>query len=131
MNREMYNDVAVKEALRPVVQAPSAVNGVTCDTRGYDSIVAVLTVGAIVNAGTLAVKFQHGDLSDMSDAADVAAADLLGAFPAVALQNSVVKVGYRGSKRYVRLVATEAVATSTVANAASFVLGKGSILPPE
>lgn len=131
MNREMRSKIAVKEELRPVVQAPSAVNGPTVDTRGYDSALAVLSIGAIVGAGVLATKVQHGSLADGSDAVDVPAAELVGAFLAVALTNSVEYVAYRGGNRYLRLVATESGGATSVANGASWVLGSPSISPTE
>ena len=129
MNREMNSDIVTRDGQFPIVHATGqgTVNGPTNDTRGFDSATLVLQVSAIVAAGVVTYKLQDGDAANMSDAADVAAADLAGAF-ATLLQNTTQHVGYRGSKRYIRAVATYVSGTS-VAHGASFVMAHASIRP--
>lgn len=127
MNRELKSNVALREGIQPQVQTAGVVNGAVCDLRGFDSVTAMLAVGAIVAAGLVSYKLQEGDLANASDQADVAATDLTNAFVALT-QNTQQWVGYRGSKRYIRLVATYASGTS-VAHGAVFALGHAQVRP--
>src|SRR5512134_2095049 len=129
MNREQANDVKVVEAIRPAVFAGNA-TGIGVDTRGYDSLTFAVAVGAIVASGNMTVKVQHDDDPGFGTVADVAAADLVGAFTTPLVTNTVQKIGYRGTKRYVRLFGTLNSGTSVAVGAVG-ILGKGSILPPE
>ena len=74
-----------------------------------------INTGAIVTAGDFTTKLQESDTTTSGDFADVAAADLLGTFPASLAADSVYKVGYVGTKRYVRTVTTKNGGTSVAA----------------
>lgn len=128
MNRELKSNIALREGIAPQVVTAGTVNGAVCDTRGFDSATLALAVGAIAGAGVVTAKIQEGDLSNGSDMADVAVADLqTGAFTAL-LTNTQQWVGYRGAKRYIRAVATYVSGTS-VAVGATFVLGHAQTRP--
>nr|WP_297388248.1 hypothetical protein [uncultured Roseateles sp.] len=115
MNREEKTTHSVAESLRPQVVAGN-VNGQGVDTRGYDMATVLYTAGAIVASGDVTLKLQESD--DNSSFSDVAAADLAGSFPSALTANSAGLVGYRGAKRYVRVVATLNSGTSVAASAA-------------
>lgn len=89
------------------------------DLQGYDSCGFIILTGDIPDADvTFSVLMQESDNSDFSSANDVADADMVsqtrGTAPetAAAFQfdddNEVRKIGYIGSKRYVRLYITAA-----------------------
>ncbi len=91
--------------------------GDTIDLQNYESCTFVLSLGtgALDGSNYWTVKLQHGDASDMSDAADVTAGDLIGAMGSDGdnkLDSSANdsskchKLGYKGPKRYVRIVLT-------------------------
>lgn len=108
-------DVRVFEGLRPAAYAATG-NGQTVDFAGHESPIFVLATGDWTD-GAYTVTFEHSDVSDMSGAVAVPAADLLGetipTLDAVGDENKVFRVGYRGSKRYARAVVTETGAGTT------------------
>jgi hypothetical protein len=119
------SDVRVFEGIRPAVYAATG-NGQIVDLAGYESPVFVLATGDWTD-GAYTVTFEHSDASDMTGAVAVPAADLLGdtipTLDAVGDENKVYRVGYRGSKRYVRAVITETGAGTTgIALAGAWVL---------
>lgn len=84
-------------------------NGSSVDLSGYNSALVVLTVGTITD-GTHTPKLQECD--DNSTWADVAAGDLEGTFAALASSTSQY-IGYKGHKRYLRVVVTVTGSPST------------------
>ncbi|MFG1342119.1 hypothetical protein [Xanthobacter autotrophicus] len=119
--RDLKNNLGVVLAISPAVLAATT-TGAALDLIGFNSAMLVVSTGAIVGAGDFTVKLQESDTTTSGDFTDVAAADLHGAFPASLAADSVVKVGYRGFKRYVRAVITKNGGTSI---AAGSVLLKG------
>lgn len=88
------------------------------DLQGFNSATLVVSTGAIVGAGDFSVKLQESDTETLGDFTDVDADDLLGSFSATLPADSVETVGYRGTKRYVRVVFTRNGGTSIAASAA-------------
>ncbi len=77
----------------------------------------VLSTASLADAdATFAVLVEHGDQANLSDAAAAPDSDLLGleadASFTFAADDSVRSIGYRGSKRYVRLTVTPALNAS-------------------
>lgn len=115
--RDLKNGLSVVSTLAPLLRKVTA-NGTGVDTRGFDSAMAVVDVGAGTD-GKFDFKLQ--DSPDNSAWTDVAAALLEGAFvsadaepsPDVGL-NTITRVGYKGIQRYIRVVATESSGTSPV-----------------
>ena len=91
------------------ISSDTTTNGNIIDTAGYESVVLVFFSGTVTD-GTYTPLVQEGAASDLSDAAAVADADLLPdgtgqeatAIFEAADDNAVEKLGYRGSKRYIR-----------------------------
>lgn len=104
------------------------------DVSGYDACEFVLLTGAIASAAaTFTVLVQDGNVANLSDAATVAANDLIGtvtdATPLFTSDNSVLKIGYRGGKRYVRVTVTPAGNTAALSLAAVWILGHPGSAP--
>lgn len=113
------------QSLAPALRAASA-NGAGVDRKGFGDVMAVLSVGAVTD-GVHTPKIQESD--DNAAWADAAAADVVGAFVAGAA-NTVQWVGYRGLKRYVRVVLTVTGAPATGAIVgADFILGDPAKAP--
>lgn len=76
---------------------------------------------------------EEGDVSNLSDAAAVADADLLGTEALAAFQfdddNEVRKLGYKGHKRYTRLTITPVANASAAVLSAVAVLGHPASAP--
>jgi hypothetical protein len=114
--RDIVNNIGVVQALAPAVLAATT-TGAALDLLGFESAAVVINTGAIVGSGDYAAKVQESDTTTSGDFTDVGADDLQGALPASLSADSVVKVGYRGFKRYLRLVVTKNSGTSIAASA--------------
>jgi hypothetical protein len=103
VTRDLVSNVAVRESVRPA--ANTNTTGETVDLRGFRSAAALITVGAISASGNITPRLEHS-VDGSTNWETVAAADLIGAFPAALVANTTYKVGYRGPRRYVRLAGT-------------------------
>ena len=82
------------------------------DTREYDACTIMLATDTVTDAGTAAgftFTAQHSDLTTAASAADIVAADSVNGTIALTVtadtdDNKIIGgIGYKGSKRYVRL----------------------------
>lgn len=121
---DLKNSIAAVLAVSPVVHPDTKADAPVIDLQGAGSATVAISTGAIVGAGLFVPKLVHGDVANLVGATDVTADDLLGAFPASLAADSVYTVGYRGGKRYVRVVLTKTSGTSIAAGA---VLIKGHL----
>lgn len=112
--RDLYNMIALAISLAFAARTASA-NGSGVDLQGHEGAVVEITTGTITD-GTHTFEVQESD--DNATFTAVADADLLGSEPAIvaADDNVVKKIGYRGTKRYLRVavVVTGAPATGGV-----------------
>lgn len=111
MFKDIHNQIEVRTAIPVTRQTNSstAIVSSIIDMSAYDVCEFVIATGNLTDAdATFAVTLDEGNVSNLSDAAAVAAIDRLGTLPALtfASDNTVAKVGYKGSKRYVRLTFT-------------------------
>lgn len=119
---DLHNEVVVERAISPVSVADTTAQvSQIIDMAGYRGLEFVIAIGSVADAdATFTVLVEHGDVSNLSDAAAVADADLIGTEAAAGFQfdddNETRKIGYKGSKRYVRLTITP------VANASAALL---------
>jgi len=77
-------------------------NGEIIDTAGFESLEFLFQVGPFTSIAPVVI-LQHGDESDLSDATEVDAEEVLGSFANVPVPLAVGKVGYIGKKQYVRI----------------------------
>lgn len=112
MIRDLHNNVNVQRAISPVSVADTTAEvGEIIDMQGKTSLEFVIALGSLADAdATFTVLVEEGDDSALSDAAAVADEDLLGTEAEAGFQfdddNAARKIGYIGSKRYVRLTIT-------------------------
>lgn len=116
--RDSLNTHAYRVAIAPVVVADNTAQvGNIIDRSGFDALTFAILTGTLADAdATFAVLVEHGDVSNLSDAAAVADEHLISATPGTAPEvaagfsfandNATKKVGYVGGKRYVRLTIT-------------------------
>jgi len=99
----------MKESAALPIQAigtNTTTNGTAVDMQGYQALTFVFHSGAVTD-GTFTPALLEGDDSNISNASAVADADLLPsgtgqeAAAAINAANSVSKLGYRGTRRYV------------------------------
>lgn len=133
--RDLHNHIHPLRAISPVsVSDNTAQVGQIIDRQGYESLEFVILTGSIADAdATFAVLVEEGDQANLSDAAAVADADLLGTEALAGFQfdddNETRKIGYRGNKRYVRLTVTPSANASAALLAAVAVLGNPMLGP--
>jgi hypothetical protein len=99
------------------------------------SLLFIILIGALADAdATFAVTMEHGNQANLSDAAAVPAAQISGTLALAgftfAADDQVRKVGYLGSKRYVRLTITPTGNTGNAFIAAAALLGDPRFAPP-
>ncbi len=127
--KDLHNNIKLVQSLAPAARTATA-DGTAVDVSQYGSVEMVIDTGT--QAGTSnTFKFQHGDASDGSDAADIPAAQLLGAATAtdgdplvITTSNDVAthERGYIGIKRYVRVISS-AVSSGNLPCSAFVILG--------
>lgn len=119
--KDMHNNILQKVALNiQAISSDTTTVGNIIDTRGFQSLEFVNISGTITD-GDYALLIEHGDASNLSDAAAVADSDLIGteaaaSFDADTDDNLALRVGYIGEKRYVRasLVSTNTTTGGTL-----------------
>lgn len=136
--KDLHNNVKVSVALNTALTTATAqVAGSAIDRQGYESLEFVAQTGAVTaTTKSISMKVQESATSTASDFTDVAASDLLGtvadfSFTVAAgspIANKVRKIGYRGNKRYVRVVRAGAASTTGIVGA-SAVQGNPHIAP--
>lgn len=123
--KDLYSNVKAVPAIVPAVKT-AAGDGSTVDVQGFGSLLFVINTGAIAGDGDFGVKVQ--DSANGSDWADAAAVDVQGTIPDTLDATSAYRVGYTGSKRYVRLALTKEGGTS-IALGAVAILGHPAVAP--
>jgi hypothetical protein len=136
MNNDLHNNLKLTSVISPISQAGNtAMVGAIIDRQGYGSLEFAITLGTITTAGTAytALLEDADELAFNVTNAAVADAYLLGTEALASFVDSEVnttkKLGYIGSKRYVRLTMTPAGNTGASTMSAVAVQGSPSISP--
>jgi len=107
MNRELVSQIKAESGLDiQIISTDTTTAGNIIDTQGFDSLTFLFNTGVITD-GDYLLLIEEGDDSGLSDAAAVADADLttteaLASFTADTDDGKVSKIGYTGSKQFVR-----------------------------
>lgn len=132
--RDQFNVLQPLYAAVATVTDDTAVVSGIVDLQGYYSLTFAIAAGTLADAdATFTVLVEEGDESDLSDAAAVADADLLGTEVLASFQfdddGETRKIGYVGTKRYVRCTVTPANNTGSAPIAIIAVLGNPAHSP--
>lgn len=127
--RDLVNNVDVVESLAPASRT-AAGNGTGVDLRGFESATVIIETGA-AGGTTPSFTFEVQESDDDSTYTAVAAVDLMGDDePVVTAAGAPVKIGYKGTKRYLRTAITTVSGTSpTLVCASSVVRGHATLAP--
>ena len=103
MKKELYHDAKPFLSIYPVDQTGANSGDAIIDTQGYEGALIVCASGALTIDTVFALE--HGDAANLSDAADVPDADLVGSEPTLlaATDNEIKTFSYIGTKRYLRI----------------------------
>uniref|UniRef100_UPI003BAAB2BC hypothetical protein n=1 Tax=Stappia sp. TaxID=1870903 RepID=UPI003BAAB2BC len=126
MRKDLYSNFAVVQAVASGSKSDAA-DGADVDLQGFYSALFVVNTGTISGAGDFTFKLQESD-EEGTGYEDVAADDVIGEAPDTMAATSAYKLGYRGSKRYVRLAITKAGGTSIQVGAVA-ILGHANQAP--
>jgi hypothetical protein len=127
--RDLRSNMDAVHTLAPAARAATA-NGVSVDLRGFEGAMAVVHFGTWTD-GTHTPSLEESN--DGTTFTAVAAADLIGSFSAVtsaAGNNTVQRVGYSGSRRFIRVTMTVATATTGATSSAAIVRGNPATIQP-
>ena len=83
-SKDLVNGIKITPAIGPqaIITGNATTVGATVDTQGFESLVVVVKSGTRTD-GTSTPQFFEGDAANMSDEAQVAAADLIGTMAAI------------------------------------------------
>lgn len=111
--RDLHNNIHPRRAISPAAAGTDNTPIVSqiLDMQGYEAAELLINIGANTDSDvTFAVTMEHGDAANLSDAAPVPAAQLLGTLGQAGFQfdddNEQRKIGYVGNKRYLRATIT-------------------------
>lgn len=133
--KDLMNKIHVMRAISPASVADNTAQvSQIIDRQGYESLTFAIATGSLADAdATFTVLVEHGDAANLSDAAAVDDADLLGtevlASFAFGDDDETRKIGYIGNKRYTRLTITPAANASAALISAMAILGHPQIVP--
>jgi hypothetical protein len=133
--RDLMNRIHVARLISPAAATTdnTAYVSAIVDRANFDACEFVGIFGSVADAdATFTVLVEDGDASNLSDAAAVPDAQLLGV-EAMSLRydsdNKVWKIGYIGTKRYVRVTVTPAANTGNIFLAGVWLLGSPRSIP--
>lgn len=118
---DMRNCAEYGLALSATLSGTTAAAGDWIDMQGWVGLTLTVSTGTVTDAGTasgFAFEVQESDTTAAADATAVADADLIGAEADLTVTDDaddnvmVGSIGYRGEKRYVRIVATGTTGTN-------------------
>jgi hypothetical protein len=127
MLNDLSSNVTLKRAISPVsVSDTTAQVSQILDTRDMGAVMLAIATGSIADAdATFTVLIEESAASDLSGGNAVADADLIGTEVLAAFQfdddNECRKIGYVGSKRYIRATITPVNNASAAVIAAMWV----------
>ncbi len=133
--KDLSSKVHPLKVITPVVVADNTAQvGSIIDRQGYDSLTYLIVTGTLADAdATFTVLLEEGDAANLSDAAPVADADLIGtealASFTFADDAETRKLGYKGNKRYTRLTLTPSGNSGNAPIAAIALLGHPALAP--
>ncbi len=132
--QDLFNNIHPAPCVSPaVITDNTAAVGTVTDRQGYDSLTYVIATGTLADAdATFTALVEHSDAAGSGFAA-VPDTELLGTEANASFtfsdDDKTFKIGYRGTKRYVRLTVTPAGNAGNAPLAAVAVLGHPNVAP--
>ena len=132
---DMRNNAEYGLGLSATLAGTTPAAGDWIDMQGWEALTFTVSTGTVTDAGTtsgFAFEVQESDTAN-ADYTAVADADLIGTEAALTVtadtdDNKLIgSIGYRGGKRYVRIVATGTTGTDATVTVHA-IKGKGAIM---
>lgn len=118
---DMRNNAEYGLGLSATLSGATPAAGDWIDMQGWEALTFTVSTGTVTDAGTasgFAFEVQESDTTAAADATAVVDADLIGTEAALTVTSDddddkfIGSIGYRGEKRYVRIVATGTTGTN-------------------
>ncbi len=129
MRYDLHNNIQVLSVFDPIDLGTgnTAKVGEIIDRQDALALEFIIQTGSLSDAdATFAVTMDEGDVSDLTGSNAVATADMLGTLAGASFvfsdDNKIAKIGYIGTKRYVRLTVTPSNNTGVVLISACAIL---------
>lgn len=136
MMRDLSSEIKCSRGFSPVAAQTdnTAIVSQIIDTLNFDSLTFAWIWGSIADVDvTFTNLMEESNDSALATKNDVADADLIGTeaagVPLFSDDNKVVKIGYKGNKRYVRCTITPAANTGNIFVACVVIQGHPRTLP--
>ena len=107
------SEMKITRVLNAVAAGTSVQNGSVIDMLGFDGVCYVAAIGTLTATQVTSLKAQHGDASNLSDAADLAGT-LTGPMADADSNKLLVLDIQKFSKRYNRVVVNRATANAVI-----------------
>ena len=133
--RDFANGIEVRRAISPAAAFAdnTVITSQIVDLLGFQKAVFAIALGALAAGANFAVTVEHGEDPALADATAVPAVILTGTLASASFDstaaNKVRKIGYVGSKRYVRLKITPAGNAAPSFISATAILGMPRFAP--
>ena len=103
--RSLYKNTLSELSLHLQVLTAAADGDAIIDMQGYERAMVIVMAGTVTDGTSYEFELKEGDAANLSDAAAVADADLIGSEPTIlaAGDDTDACFEYIGSKRYLRL----------------------------
>jgi hypothetical protein len=127
MKRDLHNAISTAVSIAPAANRTANTNGTGVDLAGFRSAVALVQFGTVTD-GTWTPTIEESD----DNSSFATATDISGSFTATTSANdeTVQEVSYTGTKRYIRVVVTETVASTTGALFSALIVRGDPITKP-
>ena len=106
--KDLYNKLLPEQSIYPASLGAAAKTGdAIIDLQGFEGALIICYVGDI--SADMTFQLMHGDAANLSDAAAVPDADLVGTEPTFLFatdDNTILSFAYVGNKRYLRVDTT-------------------------
>lgn len=140
INKDLHSNIQQVQAISPLaIGANATKTGRIIDRRGYGGVEFIAAYGAVSTTGSVVtlVAFEGDVTGTMTSVAD---ADLIGTEALASLlattprtsgvsRNVTKRLGYKGTKRYVRVDAVQTGVTSAGAISVDALLFNASVMP--
>lgn len=135
MNKDLHSNISVVQALNSALTtATTDTAGAAVDRQGFGAVELIAQTGAVtLTDTTITLEVQESDTSTASDFTAAADADLIGTEAANftfsgSIANSKKNIGYKGNKRYVRMIRKGAASATGIVGGVA-VLGAPHLAP--
>jgi hypothetical protein len=105
MRNDIKNHVSLVRTIAPGVHSTTQ-TGDAVDLANFDAAAVIIDVAAVTN-DDFDIEVQESDTTTSGDFTDVADADLDGTELVDVVADTITVIGYHGTKRYIRALATD------------------------